>query len=519
MPRLNSGAAGIAATVLIVAAFFVGILVSPIVRPVVVEPGQSSSPGESAASIAAAPSATPRPPEADYVGSLEVVPAKGPIGSQATVRGGSFDPGLQLDVVWQAYSGEWVIDNAAAAGENYHGRTYKGQLVPLASVTTDAGGAFSTTFTVPDGFGFTHNVQVLQGTTIRNQASFSVEMQVSMSPASGPVGTPITIDVTGIGVSPLHSSWELTYDNRFTGWMSSVTTNGHARFTIPATGAPGPHVLKVLHGSFTFPYLNMQQSPDPGRPTFTEIFTVTPGEPVLPGSPSDQWNPFVAGEEPPAGDGPTIWTDPLETIVGDRVVLRGRDLPANASLKVGWLTQVGVDTAIIGGTGENRPTADWELGTAQVAGDGTVSWEFEIPADKGGWHQISLQDGDTVVAAAQVRVRPMAEPLGATQVHAGDTLTVHVTGVDDTDTGKIFMLVYDNGMLGYSCSVTGQGDITIFLPAAGEPGWHYIDLYPGIYKGEDAKGTYNFRIPQLTYADDHPGETMPAFRFAFEVVP
>lgn len=25
----------------------------------------------------------------------------------------------------------------------------------------------------------------------------------------------------------------------------------------------------------------------------------------------------------------------------------------------------------------------------------------------------------------------------------------------------------------------------------------------------------NFRIPQLTYADDHPGERLPAFRFAF----
>ena len=27
----------------------------------------------------------------------------------------------------------------------------------------------------------------------------------------------------------------------------------------------------------------------------------------------------------------------------------------------------------------------------------------------------------------------------------------------------------------------------------------------------------NYRLPQLTYADDHPGEDLPRFRFAFEV--
>ena len=519
MPRLGSGAATIAATVLIAAAFLLGILVGPVVRPVASEPGASASPGESASSVAATPSASPRPPEADYVGSLELASAAGRIGSQVTLHGAGFDPGRDLDVVWQASTGKWVVDDASLAGENYKGRTYSESFLPLDSVTTDTAGAFSTTFTVPDGFGFTHNVQVRQDGIVRNQTSFSVEMEVTVSPSSGPVGTPITIDARGIGVSPLTSSWELTYDNRFTGWISAVTTNGHARFTIPATGAPGPHVLKILHGSFTFPYLNMAQSPDPGRPTFTSIFTVTPGEPVLPPPPGDQWDPVVAGAEPSSGDGPTIWTDPLETIVGATVVLHGSDLPAGKSLRVGWLTQVGATTVIIGGTGEARPTADWELGTAEVASDGTLAWEFDIPADKGGWHDVSLMNGEVVVAVTQVRVRPRAEPLGVTRAAVGDVLTVHLTGVDDTDTGKIFMLVFDNGMLGYSCSVTGQGDITIYLPAASEPGWHYIDLYPGIYKGEDAKGTYNFRIPQLTYKDDHPGETMPAFRFAFEIIP
>ena len=519
MPRWNSRAVMIAASGLVALAFVLGILVGPLFRPIVGEPPASAIPSGPASSAAPPSSAAPSPAEPSYVGSLELSPATGPIGTDVTLVGAGFDPGEDLEVVWQAYSGEWLIDNAAPAGENYKGRSYAESALPMGSVTPDAAGAFSTAFTVPDGFGFTHNVLVRQNGDVRNQTAFSVEMEVRVSPSSGPVGTPITLDVRGIGVSPLHSSWEVTYDNRFTGWLSAVTTDGHARFTIPATGALGPHVLKILHGSFTFPYLNMQQSPDPGRPTFTSIFTVTAGEPILPPPATDQWNPVVAGEEPSSTSGPTIWTDPVETIVGDTVVLHGRGLPAGIPLTAGWLTQVGVDTAIIGGTGEERPAADWELGTAEVASDGTLAWDFEIPSDKGGWHQISLMDGETVVATTEVRVRPMAQPLGVTQVTAGEVLTVHVTGVDDTDTGKIFMLVYDNGMLGYACSVTGQGDITIYLPAAGEPGWHFIDLYPGIYKGEDARGTYNFRIPQLTYEEDHPGETMPAFRFAFEIIP
>lgn len=507
MRSLSSRLAVIGAAVLVISAFFLGILIGPSVRPVAGGPGASQS----------APTAAPAPVE--YVGSLELAPTEGRIGDLVALDGAGFDPGVELDVVWQAYSGSWVIDNTAQAGANYKGRTYEEKLLPLATVTTDAAGSFSTTFNVPDGFGFTHNVVVSQDGVVRNQAGYAVEMEVSVSPASGPVGTPITIDVRGIGVSPLHSSWELTYDNRFTGWMSAVSTNGQARFTIPATGAVGPHVLKILHGSFTFPYLNMQQSPDPDRPTFTSIFTVTPGDPVLPPPPGAQWDPRVGGIDPGPGAGATIWTDPLETIVGDSVVLHGRALPAGASLAVGWLTQVGVDTAIIGGSGQDRPDADWELGTAEVAADGTLTWAFEVPADKGGWHDITLTDGETVVASTQIRVRPMADPLGATRVTVGEVLTIHVTGVDDTDTGKIFMLVHDNGMLGYACSVTGQGDITIFLPATGEPGWHFIDLYPGIYKGEDARSIYNYRIPQLTYRDDHPGETMPAFRFAYEIVP
>ena len=58
--------------------------------------------------------------------------------------------------------------------------------------------------------------------------------------------------------------------------------------------------------------------------------------------------------------------------------------------------------------------------------------------------------------------------------------------------------------------------VEFHFTAAGTPGTHLIDLYPGIYKGpSDAQQLY--RLAQLTYADDHPGNKIPALRFAVTV--
>jgi hypothetical protein len=54
------------------------------------------------------------------------------------------------------------------------------------------------------------------------------------------------------------------------------------------------------------------------------------------------------------------------------------------------------------------------------------------------------------------------------------------------------------------------------LLATGDPGWHFIDRYPVIYRGDEPRPR-NFFIPQLTYAADQPGEDLPSFRYVFEV--
>ena len=65
--------------------------------------------------------------------------------------------------------------------------------------------------------------------------------------------------------------------------------------------------------------------------------------------------------------------------------------------------------------------------------------------------------------------------------------------------------------------VNTAGDVVINFYATGAPGTHIIDLYPGIYQGPPTEPQMLYRQAQLTYADDHPGNKIPALRFMFEI--
>ena len=134
-----------------------------------------------------------------------------------------------------------------------------------------------------------------QGGRLFTQVGFNLTTIGEASPESGPPGTPITVEVKGIGWRHLQNSYVLLYDNNFTGWMSTVTTGGSATFTIPATGKPGVHVLELLHADFTFAYRNMQQSPEPDRPRFALQFRITPDAAALPLHPNGRCRENVRG--------------------------------------------------------------------------------------------------------------------------------------------------------------------------------------------------------------------------------
>ncbi len=464
-----------------------------------------SQPPAVAASPASAlgPAVAAGEPSGGYVGRLSVSPEHGPAGTKLAVTAEGLPAGQEFQLVWRTVDGGWKVRDA-----QYHGRDYQPMAYEIGKVKTDRAGHLSATFVVPEDFGFMHDIVLQQDGRVFTQVGFSIDMTVEISPKSGPVGTPIAVEVSGIGWRPLVNSWNLLYDNNFTGWISSVTTHGSASFAIPATGEPGVHILEVLHGELTFPYRNMQQSPEPDRPRWAIPFTVTAGAPVMPPPPEQQAqkNPRVP---PPQGD---LVATPQFSGVGEPAVVRGEGLEPGKSHRLNW-------TRVIG----NRMTgAGWEQSSTAIAESkadsaGHAEFRFAVPDDLGGAHGMWIESG-SAKKTGTYWIKPTAFPLDISRGPVGTTFTVHLNGVGWTETSNIYHLVYDNSYIGYACAFNSQGDVKIFITATGAPGWHFIDLYPGIYKGVETRPN-NFRIPQLTYAQDHPGEDLPAFHFAFEVTP
>src|SRR5271170_4706641 len=273
------------------------------------------------------PEAAQAEPSGGYVGRLDVAPDHGPAGTALTATAHGLPAGQEFQLVWRTVKGIWKVKDA-----EYHGREYQSVGYEIAKLKSDAAGRLTATFTAPEDFGFSHDIVLQQGGRLFTQAGFSNDMTVKITPESGPVGTPIHVEVKGIGWRQLFNSWDLLYDNQFTGWMSAVTTAGSADFTIPATGTPGTHIIELLHGEFTFPYRNPQQNPEPDRPRWAFSFTVKPGPPVLPLAPEQQAQDAVR-TLPPQGD---LVSAPAFSAVGQPIAVRGDGFEPGKHYTLNW---------------------------------------------------------------------------------------------------------------------------------------------------------------------------------------
>jgi hypothetical protein len=442
-------------------------------------------------------------PSDGFVGRLSVTPEHGPVGTPVTVTGQGLPPGQSIELLWRTVKGSWKV----ADGE-YNGRAFDPVAYRIATVKSDPSGAFSATFTAPDDFGFSHDIVAQQGGRLLTQSAFMTDMTMTLASASasGPVGSPIAVDIKGMGWKEMQDSWMVLYDNKFTGFASVVTTHGGAHFTVPATGQPGRHIVELLHSDFGSPYRNTQQSPFVGRPQFKLTYTITPGPAALP-PPAQQQVQHHVRSLPAAGD---LTAVPAFAGVGQPVVVKAPGLKAGETYKLNWSTVVGNRMS---GQGWEEQGSVVAQATADAAG--AAEFRFKTPDDLGGVHMLWVDAAGTRKSGG-FWLAPSALPLDVARGPAGTTFKIHLKGVGWTETANIYTVVYDNAGSGYACGFNSQGDVEIFMQATGEPGWHFIDLYPAIYKGKETRPN-NYRLPQLTYADDHPGEDLPAFHFAFEV--
>jgi hypothetical protein len=465
---------------------------------------------------------------------LKVEPVKGYVGDSFTISGEGMPAGQKIEFFWSTVDAEYVtkvlIDNV-----EYHERKYDEKRVAFGSAVVDAQGKIKAKFAAPEDFGEVHDIYAVVDGQDAARGGFRILRSATIAPTEGPVGTPITVTVKGMGWRGFEQFMGLRYDNKYSGEISAVTTKGTAVFQIRAAGAPGKHIIQLNNSTAYAPgaYLNTQQSPQAyiyahldNRQEFRFAFNVTKDA----GPPPDKlvWpdanrmaNLAADAARTTMSMKPALASSatftPASGPVHSQTTLRATGLPPNTEIGLHFVTARG-----------NRMTpSGWNLDSLALAtvtskADGALMANIQIPDDLGGWHMVKLAARDRVLAEVPFYVEQSLVQVSPKRVKVGEPFTIQIKGSGWTELDNTVAVTYDNAAMGYACGFNSNGDITINLIASGEPGTHLIDLYPAIYKGKD-RVPWNYQTPFLTYEKDFPalslGYRLPAYRLAIEVVP
>jgi hypothetical protein len=430
------------------------------------------------------------------------------VGAEVQFTADGLPPGKTIDLMWSTVTGGWVIEDYYY----FRGKKYEPAQTRLGQFPIDASGRLAGRFTIPEDYGGFHNVlAVVDGRTVAERG-IEVTQSFEMSPSSGPVGTLIELKVKGFGFRVMESTWVVNWDNSLAGFVSAASSKGSAVARFRAAGPAGDHIVHVLSGFQGLGYLNHEQAPNDylPRPRFSFRTTAERPESLRPYAEPYARQPVPATEAPVAGI--TAALTPTQGPVGTRAVLKGGGFPAGKVLQLAWQTSVGSRVS-----GEGFGPSEMALPAVTVGADGRLDVPIVVPEDLGGLHGIAVRDADQTLARVFFVIETSIVGISRTSGPVGTPVTIHLKGVGWTEYDNIYIATYDNTYMGYACGFNSQGDVTINFHATGAPGIHIIDLYPGIYQGPASEPQMLYKQPQLTYADDHPGNKIPALRFMFEV--
>jgi hypothetical protein len=309
----------------------------------------------------------------------------------------------------------------------------------------------------------------------------------------------------------MESTWVVNWDNQELGFVSAAGTRGSAVARFRATGPSGDHVVKLYTGWQGLGYLNYEQSPVAAlpRPQFT--FRTMSGA-VRTGEYAEPYQPQPIPRTELQQGGVRFSIAPTQGPVGTRAALRGEGFTPGAAMRLVWETFVGSRVS-----GEGFTPQEHEIGDVKADAEGRIDKALTIPEDLGGLHGLVLRNGDKRVARGYFVIETSIVEMSPRSGPAGTAATIHLKGVGWTEYDNLYVATYDNAYMGYVCGFNSRGDVVINFTATGDVGTHVIDLYPGIYQGPSTEPQQLYRLPQLTYADDHPGNRIPALRFTFEV--
>jgi len=421
------------------------------------------------------------------------------------------EPNTDVELFWMTMDGKYIVkDLYEVVGPDFTEKE-----VVLAKGTSDANGEWKGTFTIPEGFGGDYTVYVRAGESKIGQIGFIVDPSFTMYPESGPVGTEVTVKVEGLGWSTYMRNWQLTYDNKYTGLVTAISTNGTAEAKIRAAGSPGKHAIRLRTGYLGMPYINYQQSPYPDKPAPDFMFEVTNEAPVMENYVTETPEAADGGVEMPKlvnKSDVSVTLDKHEGTVGEPVKMTAAGLPKNQKVELIWNTMKGSRVSGLGFAEESST-----LASLTTDDKGQLSYDFSVPDDLGGIpHRMDVKVGDEVYGQEYLRILPSIVDISPKSGPVGTKIQITIKGGGWTEFDNAYYLTYDNAYTGYLCAFNSQGNLTFDVIATGEKGYHIIDLYPGIYK-QKVKDTDMTLIPQLTYSTDHPGSAMPAIRLGFEI--
>lgn len=490
-----------------------------VTRPAAAEPVPVPAPLLRGVPALPGPLAAPSKPAAGGLRLLAAKPDWGRVGTPFTLTGDGLPPNRELDLVWATSDARYLLE-ALPENVKYHGRQFTAVNVVLAKTRTDAAGRLEVKLKAPRDFGAVHDIYaVVDGIQVA-KGGFQVVRSVSVSPREGPVGTPITITMTGLGAHPYLSTSAVLYDNKYAGFISATNTRGMAKVQIRAAGPAGVRAIEIAPASAAVPYLDIEQSAVAFVGKFRTTFRVTRDA----GPPPDrvEWpenvQPTGAGRTAIRGqraDGVTARLGVARGSILSRVPVEASGLTPNAPVALQWVTAVGTRATAAGWSLTAVP-----LASAVADSRGALDAEVQIPDNLGGWNAVQLLQAGKVVAELPYFVERSLVEITPKKVRAGEVFQIHLKGIGWTELDNTVAITYDNGYIGYACGFYSRGDITMNMVATGEPGTHLIDLYPTIYKGV-AKDTWLEQVPILSFRQDAPGLALgyrlPAIRLAIEV--
>jgi hypothetical protein len=480
-------------------------------------PGVSPLPG---------PIASPAKPSLT-MGVLHVTPDQAVAGAPMTISGSHLPANAKVELTWSSANATWLVEPEPDT-VNYLGRADTLFAVVLKTTTTNASGSFSVKLKAPQDWGGLHDIYAVIKGVEDAHGGFILSRTVTVSPTSGPIGTPITITYSGLGATLYTGGASLLWDNHYVGELMANWTRGVARTTIRAAGPVGRHTIQIGN-AISYLYLNVPQSPIPYTNGATVTFTVTKDDGPPPAS--IDWPVNVA---PTLSARTTLKTSGLEAgsnvkatlattkgPVDTSVELSASGLPKAAPVNLVWSTVVGnrVNCASTCWAFVSQP-----LGSATPSG-GSLQTNVKIPDGLGGWHVVQLVQNGKILAQVPFYVEESIVGKGVSSivVKEGQSFTIHLKGVGWTQLDNTVAVDYDNSYMGYGCGFNSNGDVLLHINATGGPGTHLIDLYPMLYSLSPsfAETPYGM-VPVLTYARDEPalalGYHLPAMRLAITVV-